>query len=298
MIILLEHTVPTDFSKKVRLYDYIGQYFLSHLPSRKGLKKAISRGEVLINHERAYSGDWILPKQVIFLIDLELTPPKPFPLTLEVIHEDDYLAIINKPAGISVSGNEYRTIQNAIVNQISLSTQSDALKWARPVHRLDHPTSGLLIIAKTATALMTLGRMFQNKTIRKTYEAIVTGSISTKGTINTDVEEKSAITYYEPIQQVRSLKNDFLTHVRLSPKTGRTHQLRIHLSAIGHPIMGDQQYGTRGKVFTEKGLFLSAVGLAFDHPITKEPLDIKINTPHKFTSLLVREQRRWKKYNG
>lgn len=297
MIKLLEHIVPTDFSQKIRLYDYIGQYFKSHIPSRKGLKKAISRGEILIKEQRAYSGDWIAAGQHITLVDLEFNPPKPFPLKLEVVYEDDYFAIINKPAGISVSGNEYRTIQNAVVGQIKLSTQTDALKWARPVHRLDNPTSGLLLIAKTSKALITFGNMFKGKLIEKTYEAVVIGTLSKEGLINTMIEDKSAITHYEPIEQVRSLKNDFLTHVRLSPKTGRTHQLRVHLSGIGHPIMGDQQYGMKGHVFTEKGLFLAAVALSFTHPITAVPLKIKISTPHKFISLLQREERRWKKYN-
>jgi len=297
MIKLLEHTVPADFSQKIRLYDYIGEYFASHIPSRKGLKKVISKGELLINGERAYSGNWIAAGQHITLVDLELNPPKPFPLALEIIYEDDYLAIINKPAGISVSGNEYRTIQNAVVGQIGLSTQTDALKWARPVHRLDNPTSGLLLISKTSTTLIALGNMFKNKLIEKTYEAVVIGAMSQSQVINSKVEDKPAITHYEPMEQVRSLKNDLLTHVRLSPKTGRTHQLRIHLSRIGHPIMGDQQYGIEGQVFSEKGLFLAAVGLSFTHPITQVPLKINIPTPHKFISLLQREQRRWEKYN-
>jgi len=297
MITLLQHTVPSDFLDKIRLYDYIGQYFKSHIPSRKGLKKAISRGEILINEERASSGDWIKAYQVITLLDLELNPPKSFPMGLEIVFEDDYLAIINKPAGISVSGNQYRTIQNAVIDQINISTQTDALKWVRPVHRLDNPTSGLLIIAKTASALIALGNMFKEKSIEKTYEAVVIGAIRENGVINTEIDEKSAVTHYEHIQHVKSLKNQTLTHVRLSPKTGRTHQLRIHLSSIGHAIMGDQQYGIEGQVYTEKGLFLAAVRLSFIHPITNEPVDIKIPTPHKFTSLLEREKRRWEKYN-
>lgn len=298
MIVLLEHIVPSSFSEKVRLYDYIGQYFASHIPSRKGLKKTISRGEVFINYKQGHSGDWVLPGQVIQLVDLELNPPKAFSMHLEIIYEDDHLAIINKPAGINVSGNQYRTIQNALVNQISLSKQSDSLKWARPVHRLDNPTSGLLIVAKTSSTLIMLGDMFKKKLIQKTYEAIVVGEITKKeGMINYEVEQKSATTHYEPIQHIRSLKNDFLTHLRLFPKTGRKHQLRIHLSKIGCPIMGDKDYGTQGNVFTEKGLFLAAVGVSFTHPVTKVLVDINIQTPHKFNSLLSREQRRWNKYN-
>jgi RluA family pseudouridine synthase len=297
VIQLLKHIVPADIPDKVRLYDYIGHHFLSHIPSRKGLKKAISRGEIRINDQRAYSGDWIVPGQQITLVDLERNPPKPFPLTLEIIYEDEYIAVINKPAGIRVSGNEYRTIQNAVVGQIALSKQPDALKWARPVHRLDQPTSGLLLIAKTASALIALGNMFKDRLIEKTYEAVVIGTLAQKQIINTEIEDKSARTHCELITQVNSLKNDHLTHVRLSPKTGRTHQLRIHLSGIGHPIMGDQQYGISGQIFTEKGLFLAAVALSFIHPITAVHVEINIPTPHKFISLLEREQRRWMKYH-
>ena len=281
----------------MRLYDYIGEYFYSHIPSRKGLKKAISRGEVLINNQRAYSGDWIKANQVITLVDLEFNPPKPYPLKLEIIHEDDYLVIINKPAGISVSGNQFRTIQNTIVDQIKIESQPDALKWARPVHRLDNPTSGLLIIAKTASALMQLGLMFKEKTIQKTYEAIVVGEVNQSGVIDSAIENKNSITHYEPIKIVRSLQNEYLTQLRLSPQTGRTHQIRIHLSSMGHPIIGDQLYGVDGKVYKEKGLFLAAVGLSFTHPITKALIEYYLPTPHKFIALLEREQRRWKKYN-
>jgi RluA family pseudouridine synthase len=297
VINLLEHIVPSDFSDKIRLYDYIGQYFKSHIPSRKGLKKAISRGAILIDDQKASSGDWIKANQVITLLDLELNPPKAFPMKLEVVFEDDYLAIINKPAGISVSGNQYRTIQNALVDQIKLSTQIDALKWARPVHRLDNPTSGLLLIAKTATTLIALGNMFKDKSIEKRYEAIVIGSVAENGIVSAEIEGKSAVTHYEVMLEVKSLKNDTLTHLGLSPKTGRTHQIRIHLSGIGHAIMGDQQYGIEGQVYTEKGLFLAAVGLSFVHPNTCAPFEVKIPTPHKFTSLMEREQRRWNKYN-
>ena len=86
--------------------------------------------------------------------------------------------------------------------------------------------------------------------------------------------------------------------VELSPKTGRTHQIRIHLSQLGFPIMGDKLYGKEGEVLAGKGLFLTAVELQFHHPVTNEGLIIKKSAPHKFESLLEREQRRWEKYNS
>jgi len=92
------------------------------------------------------------------------------------------------------------------------------------------------------------------------------------------------------------LRNEFLSLVDLYPQTGRTHQLRIHLSKLGYPIMGDTLYGVEGKVFKGKGLFLCAIGLRFNHPITDEKIAIQINEPNKYNILLEREEKRWNRY--
>jgi len=295
MFTLKTHIV-TEVIDNSRLSDYACGIFAS-LPSRKSVKKAIKRGEIRLNGELAQTGNWVHKDDTIELIDLELTPPKQYHLKLEVVFEDDYLAVINKPAGIVVSGNQFKTIANSLQGNITLSTQEDALKWAKPVHRLDSPTSGLLIIAKTAKALVNLGQQFENKTITKKYKAVVVGSSPTIGIIDTPINELKSFTNYSTIKIVDSLRNGNLSLVNLYPKTGRTHQLRIHLASLGFPIVGDQLYGVEGKTLQHKGLFLAAVEIEFNHPILNELVNVKIDIPKKFTSILNREQRRWEKYN-
>jgi len=293
--IIQRHIVP-DNVEDIRLYDYAPKIF-STIPSRKGIKKAISRGEITIDGEKSSTGTWIKAGQKIELLDSEINPPKSYKLDFDVVYEDEFFAVINKPSGIPVSGNQYRTIQNALIGRIRPSIENDALKWSKPVHRLDGPTSGLLLIAKTASALVKLGQQFQSKEIEKRYRAIVIGKMPEKGIIDREVDGLPAVTKFNLIDTVPSLKNTFLSLVDLYPKTGRTHQLRIHLSKMGYPIMGDKIYGKKDEVLKGKGLFLCAVTLKFSHPITNKPIQIEIPEPNKFSSLLERENRRWNKYN-
>ena len=294
MIIIEQHTVPQGVSK-IRLVDYALQVF-AVIPSRSSMKKRIKRGELLVDGKSGDSGSWVVEKQKITLIDSELKPPKPLDIKLEIVFEDEHLAVINKPAGIEVSGNKYYTIQNALVANINLSLEPDALKWARPVHRLDMPTSGLLLVAKTASAIMKLGQQLEKHEIHKKYHAIVAGKLNESGEIATPIENHDALSHYSCISRCHSLKMQWLSLVELSPLTGRTHQLRIHMANLGFPIVGDRQYGN-GPLLKGKGLFLAAVELSFLHPITNEPINIKIKPPKKFDALMEREERRWEKYN-
>ena len=293
MIVLDTHIVPPNISN-IRLSDYAIHIF-SSIPTRKGIKKAIKKGAVRIDGQVADTGRWVQSEQVIQLIEIENIPSKPFPLSLEIVYEDNTIAVINKPAGIVVSGNQYRTIENALSTNLTLSTAVDAYKNAKPVHRLDHATSGLLLIAKTRKARVDLGKQFENKDIRKQYQAIVIGQPLPKGTIDLPIEDKPAWTNYKVLQSVNSLKNKQLSLLELIPITGRTHQLRIHLAQLGHPILGDKLYGTEGKILKKKGLFLCSVGLSFRHPITQDRLNLIIKTPNKFQLLMEREARRWEK---
>lgn len=296
LVILKTHIVP-DGVEDIRLYDYAAEIFPT-IPSRKGIKKAISREEIIVDGEKTTTGLWIKPGHKIELLESSINPPKEYNLYLEVVYEDEYFAVINKPAGIPVSGNRFRTIQNALIGNIKISEELDALRWPKPVHRLDSPTSGLLIIAKTASTLVKLGQLFENKEIQKKYAAIVIGKTPEKGVIDFEIEGLKSWTEYQLNCFVPSLRNEYLSLVELSPKTGRTHQLRIHLSKLGFPILGDKLYGKKGEIFQGKGLFLSAVELKFVHPITDEYLIIKADLPLKFKSLLERENRRWEKYNS
>lgn len=296
MHLLRSHIIPEDIPQ-IRLGDYAFQIFGEWF-SRKGIKKAIKRGAIRLNGVSVSGGVWVKAGQKVEWYDLEQQPPKPYEFDLDILFEDDFLAIIHKPAGIVVSGNQYRTIENALSGNVKPSTALDVLRWPKPVHRLDAPTSGLLLVAKSAQARVKLGQAFEQKTIQKTYHAIVIGKAPEKGLIDFPIDAKQAITYFELVQDVSSLKNEVLSLLRLKPETGRTHQLRRHLSYLGYPILGDALYGKSGLILKHKGLFLAATGLKLNHPITGELLQIQIDIPEKFNSLLQREQRRWEKYNS
>ncbi len=262
------------------------------------MKKAIIRELIIVNGKPSTTGYLVRPGDEVTLLQDESKPPKDYQLKLEIIYEDDHLAVIVKPAGIPTSGNQFKTIQNALLFNLRETTKPDALNWPKPVHRLDASTSGLLLIAKTKLAQVSLGQQFEDKRIQKRYHAIVIGQPSQAGEWKSEIEGKFALTTYTTLETIPSLRNESLSLIELYPHTGRTHQLRIHLSEAGFPIMGDKLYGTKGEVFRGKGLFLSSTGVKFNHPVNNELLSFEIAIPAKFNSLLKREKRRWEKYNG
>lgn len=289
------HTVPPQPHSQ-RLSDYLCGVFEA-LPSRKSVKKAIKKGRVFVNERLAHTGHWVEEGQIIQLAEEQTVAHKTFRLPLDILHEDEHLAVIIKPAGYMVNGNAFQTIERALPFNLNPSKQVDAYPLPKAVHRLDRPTSGLLLIAKTARAHQSLGAQFEHKTIQKQYQAIAIGQLPPTGTINTAVDGKSAQTSYEIIEIVPSLKNGHLSLVRLYPQTGRTHQLRQHLAGLGCPILGDALYGIEGLILQHKGLFLRAIALQFIHPISQEELVFELPTPHKFTALMAREKRRYEQYN-
>ena len=297
MFILASHTVPPAIQKQ-RISDYACGIF-EQLPSRKGVKKALKKGAIQLNGQMTETGRWVQPGDVITLVDLEETPPKVYDYDLEVVYEDDFMAVINKPAGVKVSGNQFRTIVNMLPQNMTASPEPDALKWPKPVHRLDVPTSGLLMIAKTAQAHMGLGQQLEQKIIKKTYHAIVQGKpLETHSHIQEPIGAQAAHSEYTLLQTVPSLQNESVSLVKLSPHSGRTHQLRIHMAHLGHPIIGDTEYGESGNTLLHKGLFLAATALELNHPVLNKSLKVSIDIPHKFNSLLEREARRWEKFRG
>jgi RluA family pseudouridine synthase len=294
--LLHRHIVPEQ-TPPSRLSDYACGLFPT-LPSRKSVKKAVKKGEIWIDGSPGNTGDWVKPGQRIELMDLEQDPPPTYEMPLEIVYEDEHLAVVNKPAGIPTSGNRFRTVQNALTHNLSPTPLADALPWPVPVHRLDASTSGLLLIAKTRGAHIRLGRQFEEKQVRKKYQAVVIGQTPEQGRIDTPIEGKEALTLFERRDCVPSLKNEWLSLLDLYPHTGRTHQLRIHLSSSGYPILGDKLYGREGLILRNKGLFLAAVELSFEHPDTQKKVVLSVKAPRKFRTLLEREERRWRKYQG
>ena len=278
-----------------RIYDYIFAQCKSVFPSRSSVKKAFKARRIYLNGHLALSGDWVAVGDLIQIKPLIFKSVKVFPLNLEVLYEDEFMALVKKPAGIAVSGNFYKTIQNALIHNLSISPESDALEIPRPVHRLDKMTAGLLMVAKTRRAQKSLGLQLENQKISKTYIAIVKGSLLPSGEINIPVRDLNSLTLFKTLRTVKSASYQTLSLVELRPITGRTHQLRIHMSELGYPIIGDFLYDSH-KVLKGKGLFLFASKIIFTHPISKKSLSFEIPIPNKFIQLINREKKRWVKF--
>jgi RluA family pseudouridine synthase len=293
--LLFEHTVPIN-TTPVRLIDYALKV-IETLPTRSGAKKAIKRGQLLLNGKPAIESIWVKPGMRLTHIQDENSTKKGYKFSVEVIFEDEYLAVVNKPAGLPVSGNFFRTLENALPYNLKKTAHKNTLVQPLPVHRVDASTSGLVLVAKTSLTRIALGQQFEQQAIQKTYHAVVIGKPGLSGVIDQSIDSKPAKSSYEVLISVRSLKYDYLSLVKLMPFTGRTHQLRIHCAKMEHPILGDKLYTPEELLFKGKGLFLAATGISFVHPETQKTVDIEIPLPLKFTALLKRENSRWERLN-
>ena len=282
-------------SERMRIFDYVCVHLSGVFPSKNGVKKAFKNELILLNGKIALSGEWLAEGDKVEVKAQDLGAFKIFSLKLEVLFEDAFMAVIHKPAGFPVSGNYYKTIQNALPYNLSVSKEEDALILPRPVHRLDKLTSGLLLVAKTRSAQINLGRQFENQEISKTYAALVKGKLEGEGKVDTSIDHQQAKTFYKSLRVEKSLSYTDVSMVELQPKTGRTHQLRIHMAEVGHPIVGDAVHDSE-KVLKGKGLFLTACKVSFIHPVSGLDQSFEISLPSKFDTLLKREKRRWKKF--
>lgn len=185
------HHVPEQ-EKAIRLSDYAIGIFES-ISSRKGIKKAIDSGRVWINGEAARTSKYITGGETIVLYEGKKKDRPVYELELAVLFEDDHIAVVEKPSGIIVSGNQHRSIENALPKNLGPSAQSDALDWPQPVHRLDFPTSGLLLIGKTRSAVTKLGEMFKSREIDKEYLALTKGKLDDTGVIDTPIKKNQLL---------------------------------------------------------------------------------------------------------
>ena len=217
-------------------------------------------------------------------------------IPLNVVYEDDYLLVIDKESGMVVHpapGNYTGTLVNALLYKYDLSKGESNF---RPgiVHRIDKDTSGLMVVAKEEKAHELLSEMFKNKEVKREYIALVTGVINeNKGTIDAPIgrdpkdrekmcvigsNSKDAITHFEVIKRY---KNNTLIKCILD--TGRTHQIRVHMAYIKHPLVNDPLYG---KKFSEFGQFLHSCSIDFIHPITKKHIHYESDLPKEFKDYL------------
>ena len=264
--------------------------------SRSKAQKLNDDNLILVNGEHKNNSYIVEDKDVIELIENKEYVASKFKgenITLDIVYEDEDIVIINKASGMVVhpaSGNYENTLVNALIYRYNLD---DTNVRSGIVHRIDKDTSGLVIVAKNDKTLELLTEMFKNKEIKKTYLAIVDGVINNKsGTINApitrDVKDrkkmmvgkdgKNSITHFYVL---KTFKNN--TYLSLNLETGRTHQIRVHMAYIGHPITNDKVYGKENTSF---GQYLHASKLEFIHPITKKEIKVEAELPEEFQEKL------------
>ena len=277
----------------MRLDEYVKNKFDV---SRSKAQKLNADNLVLVNKEHKNNSYIVEENDIVELIKNKEYIPSKFKsenIPLDIVYEDKDLVIINKPSGMVVhpaSGNYENTLVNALIYRYNLD---DTNVRSGIAHRIDKDTSGLVIVAKNDKTLELLTDMFKNKEIKKTYVAIVDGVINNKSaTINApitrDVKDrkkmmvgkdgKNSITHFYVI---KTFKNN--TYISLNLETGRTHQIRVHMAYIGHPVTNDKVYGKENTSF---GQYLHASKLEFIHPITKKEIIVEAPLPEEFIEKL------------
>lgn len=293
----------------------LDQWLVSHLPdvSRVRIQQLIEQNKIVVNGNAPKPSLRLRGHEEIQITGaVELPALKAFPedIPLDVVYEDESIAVINKPAGMSVhagSGKEEAgnrgTLVNALLHRFSGLSQVGGELRPGIVHRLDKETSGLIVVAKTDKAHRKLAEQFARRQTKKTYIALVHGFMpQPQGTINTPISRdlvrrnrmttrrsdgREAITHWKVQKEINGPYGKFsLLEVKI--ETGRTHQIRAHLSSIGHSVAGDTLYGaphemkSTGKSADPVVLnrnFLHAAALSFMHPIQEKPLSFEQPLP-------------------
>ena len=291
-----------DGSAGVRLDKYLAERFPKSV-SRTRIQRLITGEKVLVNgrsrksHYKLESGDFIeveIPKPQKLDIKAEKIP-------LDIVYEDDRLIVVNKPAGMVVHpapGNYTGTLVNALLHHTKKLSASSEMKPGI-VHRLDKDTSGLMIVAKDDRAHSFLARQFNKRTTDKRYIAVVEGVVELdNGIISEPIgrhtryrtrmavrfsESKEAVTKYKVLER---FKNHTLLEVK--PETGRTHQIRVHMAYMGHPVVGDIPYGAQkdGALLDRQALHAAAI--SFLHPETKKRVNFESELPKDIKSLIAK----------
>lgn len=270
------HKVTDVIEDKTRLLDYaIGVFPL--LPTKSSVKKAIKRRELWIDNVQGYSGDYIRQGMTIYhRIPQEEVAEL---IDIDIAYEDDFLLIVNKPPGILSSGQGKVSIQKALIQRQWDSIIEDAYLFPKLIHRLDRDTSGLLIAAKTKSTHLALSQMLEAHAIKKKYAAIVEGCPKSPLWIDDPIDGQEAMTNITSVKKLQTKDTTSLCTIELV--TGRTHQIRVHMKGIGHPIVGDHIYNKEGISFG-RGLFLQASSIRFNHPETSDIIEVEVPLHKKF----------------
>ena len=271
--------------------------------SRSGAQKLLEEGNVRLRGKPGKKNDKLQPGDEICVT---IPEPKPVDIVakeipLHIVYEDEDVLVINKPKGLVVhpaAGHQDDTLVNGL-----LYAMGDALSGIngelRPgiVHRIDKDTSGLLAVAKNDLAHAVLASQLKDHTMARTYEAIVCGSFrEDSGTVDAPIgrhptdrkkmtvtarNSKEAVTHWEVVARYRGY-----THVRCRLETGRTHQIRVHMAHIGHPILGDMVYGHKKPELGQESQCLHAGLLCFRHPRDGRPVVVQAELPEYFRQVL------------
>ena len=271
--------------------------------SRVTVQRLMEEGDILVNGKRTkpsyliQTGDEV----TIQMPEAKETDLKPQEIPLDIIYEDKDIIVVNKAKGMVVHpavGNPDGTLVNAVMAHCkgNLSGIGGEL---RPgiVHRLDKDTSGLLIIAKNDKAHLEMSEQIQNRQVKKTYLALVKGIVpENEATIKMPIgrstkdrkkmavtpKGKEAITHFKVLERFEKY-----TYLEVSIETGRTHQIRVHMAEIGHPVVGDMVYSNGKNEFNIEGQMLHAHRLEFKHPITEKEMCLEASLPEYFTNILL-----------
>ena len=273
--------------------------------TRSSAQRLLEEGHVLLGGKKAKKNDRLNPGDEISVTIPEAKPvdiaPKEIPL--DIVYEDEDVVVLNKPKGLVVhpaAGHQDDTLVNGLLYALgdSLSGINGEL---RPgiVHRIDKDTSGLLAVAKNDLAHTMLASQLKDHSMARTYEAIVCGSFREDcGTVDAPIgrhpsdrkkmcvtqrNSKEAVTHWEVIARYRGY-----THIRCKLETGRTHQIRVHMAHIGHPILGDTVYGHKKPELGQSSQCLHAGALCFTHPRTGLPVMVFAPLPDYFTEVLTK----------
>lgn len=282
----------------------IDKYLINELSySRSKIQRMIEQEQILVNN-KSTKNSYVLKQNDEITINEDYTEEIDITaedIPLDIYYEDEYLLVVNKPSGMVVhpaAGNHTNTLVNALMYHCN-SNLSTLNGTVRPgiVHRIDKDTSGLLLVAKTDEVHEDLAKQISAKTVTRKYIALVQGIINEDtATIDAPIgrdpnnRKKMAVTDQnskDAITHIRVLKRyNKATLIECKLETGRTHQIRVHLNYINHPIVNDPVYGYNKLIDKDFGQMLHASILGFVHPITKEYLEFKADPPTRFIEIL------------